>query len=88
MLAHFSGLACAFALRAAQRLTWRQLYRQFGADPDKASDKRTVQNFRCKALRELKKIKIAWPDLNYGTKPGLLILYPSTPLILPAPERV
>ena len=75
-----------FALRAAQRLTWRQVYRQFGAHPAKASDKRTVQNFRYKALRELKKIKLAWPDLNYGTKPGLLILYPSTPLILPAPE--
>ena len=50
-----------FALRAPLRLTWRQVYQQFGAHPDKASDKRTVQNFRSEVLRELKKIKIAWP---------------------------
>ena len=27
-----------FALRAPQRITWRQVYRQFGSDPDKASN--------------------------------------------------
>ena len=70
-----------FALRAPQQLTWRQLYRQFGLHPDKASDKRTVLNFRSQALRELKKIKLAWPGLNYATAPGVLILYPSTPVI-------
>ena len=32
-----------FPLRAPQRLTWRQIYRQFGVDPDKASDKNTVK---------------------------------------------
>ena len=63
-----------FALRAPLRLTWRLLYGQFGAHPDKASDKRTVLNFRYKVLRELKKIKMAWPDLNYSTAPGVLIL--------------
>ena len=31
-----------FALRAPLRLTWQQLYRQFGAHPAKASDKFTV----------------------------------------------
>ena len=72
-----------FALRAPQRLTWRQLYRQFGLHPDKASDKRTVLNFRSQALRELKKIKLAWPELNYATAPGVLILHPSTPVIAP-----
>ena len=35
-----------FPLRAPLRLTWRQVYRQFGLHPDKASDKKTVQNFR------------------------------------------
>ena len=49
--------------------------------PAKASDKRTVLNFRRKILRELKKIKLAWPDLNYTTAPGVLILHPSTPAI-------
>ena len=72
-----------FALRAPLRLTWRQVYRQFGAHPDNASDKNTVQNFRYKVLRELKKIKMAWPELNYATAPGVLILHPSTPAIAP-----
>ena len=35
-----------FPLCAPQRLTWRQVYRQFGLHPDKASDKQTVKNFR------------------------------------------
>ena len=72
-----------FALRAPQRLTWRQVYRQFGVDPARASDRVTVRNFQRKVLRELKKIKIAWPELNYATAPGLLILHPSTPTIAP-----
>ena len=72
-----------FALRAPLRLTWRHLYCQFGAHPDKAGDKRTVDNFRTKCLRELKKIKLAWTGLNYSTAPGVLILHPSTPIIAP-----
>ena len=72
-----------FPLRAPQQITWRQVYRQFGVDPNRASDKRTVDAFRTKALRELKKIKIAWPELNYATAPGVLILLPSTPTIAP-----
>ena len=73
-----------FPLRAPQRITWKQVYRQFGSDPVKASDNVTVQNFRREVLRELKKIKLAWPDLNYMTAPGVLILHPSTPAIAPA----
>ena len=75
-----------FSLRAPQRLSWKQLYRQFGAHPAKASDKFTVHAFRYKVLRELKKIKLAWPGLNYTTPPGVLILLPSTPAISPSPE--
>ncbi len=74
-----------FTLTAPQRLTWKQLYRQFGVDPDKASDNVSVQDFRRMALRELKKIKLAWPDLNYTTARGVLILLPSIPHISPAP---
>ena len=80
-----------FALRAPLRLTWPHLYRQFGAHPAKASDNNTVQAFRYKVLRELKKIKLAWKDLNYSTAPGMLILHPSTPAIPPVsghPELV
>ena len=72
-----------FPLRTPQRITWRQVYRQFGLHPSNASDKRTVLDFRRKVLRELKKIKLAWPELNYSTAPGLLILHPSTPAIAP-----
>ena len=74
------------ASRAPQRLTWKQVYRQFGVDPDKASDNRTVQSFRIKVLRELKKIKLAWSGLNYTTARGVLILLPSIPHISSARE--
>ena len=70
-----------FALRAPQRLTWRQLYRQFDADPAQTPGKRAIQDFRRKVLRELKKIKLAWPGLNYTTASGLLIVHPSIPAI-------
>ena len=76
-----------FPLRAPLRLTWPHLYRQFGAHPAKSSDKVTVQAFRRKVLRELIKIKMAWPELNYTTAPGLLILHPSTPAITPPDHR-
>ena len=72
-----------FPLRAPQRITWRQVYCQFGLDPDKAHEKRTILDFRRKVLRELKKITAAWPELNYSTAPGVLILLPSTPAIAP-----
>ena len=72
-----------FSLKRPLRLTWKQLYCQFAAHPDNAHNKKTIQNFRVQALRELKKIKLAWPDLNYTTAPGLLILHPSTPAIAP-----
>ena len=61
------------------------MYRQFGPNPNNAAtNNATVQNFRRQCiLRELKKIKLAWPGLNYSTAPGLLILHPSTPAIAP-----
>ena len=79
-----------FSLDGPKRLSWPMLYRQFGADPAKASDNVTVQNFRKKCLRELTKIKTAWPGLEYqiergsrGEKSGALVLLPSTPAIPP-----
>ena len=56
-----------FSLKRPLRLTWPSLYRQFGANPEQAGDNRIVQDFRKDCLRELKKIKAAWPDLNYTT---------------------
>ena len=76
-----------FSLRAPLRLSWRQVYRQFGAHPAKARDNNTVQAFRYKVLRELKKIKLAWPELNYATAKGVLILSPSIPAIAPLDQR-
>ena len=76
-----------FALTRSQQISWRQLYYQFGTDPSKASDKFIVRNFRQNALRELKKVKLAWPGLNYATAKGVLILSPSTPSIPPT-ERL
>ena len=70
-----------FSLKHPMRLSWPSLYRQFGVDPDKASDNVTVQNFRKDCLRELKKIKLAWPELNYSLGKGVLILSPSKPAI-------
>ena len=72
-----------FSLNRPMRLSWPQLYRQLGVDPSRASDNVTVQRFRKDCLRELKKIKLAWPELNYTTAPGVLILLPSTPTIAP-----
>ena len=72
-----------FSLNRPMRLSWPTLYRQLGVDPSRASDNVTVQRFRKDCLRELKKIKLAWPELNYATAPGVLILLPSTPTIAP-----
>ena len=79
-----------FPLRAPLRLSWPTLYRQFGVDPSRASDRVTVDNFRKDCLRELKKVKTAWPDLNYTTAKGVLILSPSKPAIAPTtgPQRL
>ena len=75
-----------FSLKRPLRLTWKQLYCQFGTDPAKSDNKFIVRNFRQNVLRELKKIKLAWPELNYSTAPGLLILHPSTSVIPPATD--
>lgn len=70
-----------FSLKEPFVLTWRQVYRQFGADPAKANDRYTVNDFRKKVLRELVKIKLAWPDLTYATPRGRLVIFPTRPLI-------
>ena len=77
-----------FSLKRPLRLTWPLIYRQFGVDPAKANDKFTVRDFRMDCLRELKKIKIAWPDLHYRTVKGALVLSPSPPAIAPSQLRL
>ena len=77
-----------FSLKRPLRLPWPMLYRQFGADPAKANDPRTVDNFRTDCLRELKKIKTAWSELNCTTAKGALVVLPSPPRIPAAQLRL
>ena len=70
-----------FTLKRPLRLSWARLYGQFGSDPSKASVPRPVDDFRKDCLRELKKLKVAWPDLNYATRQGVLVLWPSNPSV-------
>ena len=79
-----------FSLTQPKAITWPMLYRQFGVDPDRASSRVTVDSFRKDCLRELTKIKTAWPGLEYriewgsrGKKAGALVLLPSAPAIPP-----
>ena len=71
-------------------LSWRQLYRQFGADPSRVTAGRVfdASRFRAGCLRELKKINRAWPGLNYGTVTGGLVISLSSPRIPPAQLRL
>ena len=66
-----------------ERLSWHLLYRQFGSDPTKAGDKATVNDFRTDALRELRKLKLAWPTLDYATPKGFLEIRGCMPSIPP-----
>ena len=77
-----------FTLKAPLRLSWKQLYRQFGAAPEKVGIKSTVKSFQRAGLRELKKINRAWPGLCYQAVPGGLVLSPSLPRIPPAQLRL
>ena len=72
-----------FTLKGPLRLSWVCLYRQFGVNPGKAGDNRIVDNFRTDCLRELKKIQMAWPGLNYAAVQGVLVLLPSKPAVPP-----
>ena len=54
----------------------------------RSNDKFTVRDFRSDCLRELKKIKKAWPDLHYRTVTGALLLSPSPPRIAPSQLRL
>ncbi|HTF71410.1 MAG TPA: replication protein RepA [Edaphobacter sp.] len=51
------------------------LHQQFGAEY------KDIKNFKRKVHREMLKIKLAWPQLNYEMHPGRLVLYPSQPSI-------
>ena len=56
--------------------------------PARKASKVARQAFRRDCLRELKKIKNAWPDLHYQTVKGALLLSPSPPAIAPSQLRL
>ena len=64
-------------------IRWTDLYRQFGAKPG-CRDTLTINNFRTDFVRELKKLHVAWPGLNWRTPRGYLVLGPTAPLIAPS----
>ena len=77
-----------FRLTKPLKLSWRQIYLQFGAAPEQPT-KRRVDNFRRKALREIFNIRTAWPELAYRVirggvhkghgYDGYLVLEPTPP---------
>lgn len=67
----------------AQKLSWYQVYAQFGKDPSKAGDKDVVNDFRKDALRELRKLKLCWPNLDFKTPKGFLEIRGCMPSIPP-----
>ena len=71
-----------YRLERPLALSWRQLYRQFAPEPGRA-DVRSVDYFRSKFLRELKKLQPAWPGLRFRVKHGSLQLLPSVGRIAP-----
>ena len=72
-----------YTLKGPLRLSWKQLYRQFGADPARGGENVVIQNFRKDCLRELDKLRIAWPTLQYDVPPGHLLIWPSESLVCP-----
>ncbi len=78
--------AKTFRMKTPFRITWGRLYDQFGSRPG-ARDNTTINAFRKKTLRELKKLKTAWPELDYRTPRGALELRPCRPLIAPADQK-
>ncbi len=86
-----------FKLDRPRRVTWPLLYRQFADEPSEQYDKNEVQMFRRRALRELGKIKTAWPTLDYrveagrrgrNNRAGALVIGPTTPKIPARRSRV
>jgi hypothetical protein len=58
-------------------VSWEQLAEQIGADYGDTKD------FTKKAKKQLKRIRLAWPELHYETPRGRLFLYPSMPHVPP-----
>lgn len=58
-------------------IPWTALEAQMGADYGE------TKSFTRKAKRELRKIKLVWPELDYATPRGRLVLKPCPPHVRP-----
>ena len=72
-----------FTLGERLRLPWPQIYRQFGPHPGNAT-RSAVNNFRMDFVRELQKLRTAWPEFRYSLPTGALELRPTKPRIHPS----
>ena len=68
-----------FCLKQPQALEWVALHRQFAKNP--STDPRILSGFRRDVLRELRKIRTAWPGFRFETPLGKLRLLPTPPQI-------
>ena len=58
-----------FGLKSWLRLSWRQVYEQLGAEGGRPT-RYQINAFRTDVLRELIKLRVAWPDLAYRVQSG------------------
>ena len=70
-------------IRTPKKIPWSRLYEQFGGSKSGTPGATAVMNFRVEALRELEKLRVAWPELDYELVRGALILNPSVSRIPP-----
>ena len=82
--------------KRAFKFSWAQLYEQFRAEPDASTPER-IHWFRDDAIRELKKLRLAWPELRYRVvrgsnvkdhrqSEGYLLVMKMRPQIPPKPD--
>jgi hypothetical protein len=60
-----------FNLRSSTAISWKSMHKQFGSEYGE------VDEFRRKALIYLKRIKGLYPDFDYDTERGRIIIKPS-----------
>ena len=79
----------AWSRKTTYRLSWHQLYRQFGKSQEGRPRRLQVAGFRNAVMHELKTLQVPWPSLRCRTikgtpwHGGYLLVLPTKPLIEP-----
>lgn len=60
-----------------KKIPWKRLYEQFGSSKAETAGEHAVMTFRVAALKELEKLRVAWPELDCDLIRGSLIIKPS-----------